>query len=75
MAVMDAEQGLSEAVQAVLDRLDGMYEPEVTELREDWASIAETTEQERPICEWSARVGIDPFDPDELTTSWSITTA
>lgn len=67
MAVMDAEQGLSEAVQAVLDRLEGMDEPEVTELREDWAAIAETTEQERPVCEWSARLGIDPFDPDELT--------
>lgn len=67
MAVTDAEWGLSEAVQAVLDRLAGMEEPEVAELREDWAAIAETTEQERRLCEWSARLGIDPFDPDELT--------
>ena len=67
MNVQDVEQGLAEAVQAVLDRLDGMEEAEVTELREDWAAVAEATEQERDLCEWSARLGIDPFDPDEMT--------
>ena len=41
--VQDVEQGLAGAVQAVLDRLDGMEEPEVTELREDWAAVAEAT--------------------------------
>lgn len=67
LKVTDAERGLSEAVQAVLDRLAGMEEAEVTELREDWAAVAGATEQERRLCEWSARLGIDPFDPDELT--------
>lgn len=43
MNVQDVEQGLAGAVQAVLDRLDGMEEPEVTELREDWAAVAEAT--------------------------------
>lgn len=43
MNVQDVEQGLAEAVHAVLDRLDGMEEPEVTELREDWAAVAEAT--------------------------------
>ena len=67
MNAQDVEQGLAEAVQAVLDRLDGMAAPEVSELREDWAAVAEATEQERQLCEWSARLGVDPFDPDELT--------
>ena len=67
MEAADAERGLSEAVQAVLDRLAGMEEPEVTELRKGWAAVAGATEQERRLCEWSARLGIDPFDPDELT--------
>ena len=65
--VADAERGLAEAVQAVMDRLDGFEEPEVRAFRRDWAAIAEATELERRLCEWSARLGIDPFDPEELT--------
>ncbi len=67
LEVADAERGLAEAVQAVVDRLYGMEEPEVRDFRKDWAAISGTTEEERRLCEWSARLGIDPFDPDELT--------
>ena len=65
--VADAERGLAEAVQAVMDRLDGFDEPEVKAFRQDWAAITGATEQERRLCEWSARMGVDPFDPEELT--------
>ena len=65
--VADAEGGLAEAVQAVMDRLEEFEEPEVRAFRRDWAAIAEATEQESRLCEWSARLGIDPFDPEELT--------
>ena len=65
--VADAEGGLAEAVQAVMDRLDGFEEPEVRAFRQDWAAVTGATEQERRLCEWSARLGIDPFDPEELT--------
>ena len=65
--VVDAERGLAEAVQAVMDRLEGFEEPEVRAFRRDWAAITGATEQERRLCEWSARLGIDPFDPEELT--------
>ena len=67
LEVTDVERGLVEAIQAVMARLDGMEEPEVRDFREDWAAIVNATEQERRICEWSARLGIDPHDPDELT--------
>ena len=67
MAVADAERGLADAVQAVLDRLDGVRAPEVENLREDWAAVAGATEQERKLCEWAARLGIDPFDEVEFT--------
>ena len=65
--VAEAERGLLEAVQAVMDRLDGMDEPEVNDLRADWEAIAGATERERRLCEWSARLGVDPNDPNELT--------
>ncbi len=65
--VADAERGLADAVQAVMDRIDGFEEPEAKAFRRDWAAITKATEQERRLCEWSARLGIDPFDPKELT--------
>ena len=67
LELADAERGLAEAVEAVMDRLEGFEEPEVSAFREDWAAITGATEQERRLCEWSARLGIDPFDPQELT--------
>lgn len=67
MAVADVERGLAEAVQAVVDRLDGFEETEVKELREDWAAVVQATGQERKLYEWAARIGVDPFHPDELT--------
>ncbi len=50
-----------------MDRLDGVDVPEVAALREDWAAIEGATEQERRLCEWSARLGLDPYDEEELT--------
>ena len=67
LEMADAERGLAEAVEAVLDRLEGFEEPEVSAFRKDWAAITGATEHERRLCEWSARLGIDPFDPDELS--------
>ena len=67
LEVEKAERGLTEAVEAVLDRLEGFEEPEVRAFREDWAAITGATGQERTLCEWSARLGIDPFDQEELT--------
>ena len=67
LAVADVERGLADAVQAVVDRLDGLAETEVEEFRKDWAAIRQATERERRLCESAARLGVDPFDPDGLT--------
>ena len=67
LEMADAERGLAEAVEAVLGRLEGFEEPEVSAFREDWAAITGATGQERKLCEWLARLGIDPFDPEDLT--------
>ena len=65
--VADAEHGVAEAVRTVMDRLDGIDVPEVLALREDWMAIESATEQERRLCEWAARLGLDPYDREELT--------
>ena len=65
--VAAAERGLAEAVDAVMERLAGSEEAEVKQFREDWGAITDATEQEKRLCESAGRLGIDPFDPNELT--------
>ena len=62
-----AEAGLSKFVEAVIARLDGLDDPEVQNLRADWAETCADRERNRKLCEWSAQLGRDPNDPDELT--------
>ena len=67
LEVAEVQQGLAAAVQAVIDRIAGLEAPEVRYLREDWKAILGATEQESKLCKWSARLGLDAFDPEELT--------
>lgn len=71
----DAERGLAELVDQVLDRLDGLEDSEAGMLREDWAGLSRAMTEDRELCEWSARLGLDPHDPDELTDDQAETLA
>ena len=63
----EAKRGLAELVDQVLDRVEGLDDTEVGMLREEWNAILESREADRKICEWAARLGLDPHDPDEFT--------
>ena len=67
MPVDEATYGLTDFVVRVLDRIEEMNAPEVEALRRDWAAITTAPPEERDLCAWSARVGLDPYDPYELT--------
>ena len=67
MAPAKAEQGLSALVQEVLERLAGFEDPDANALQEEWAAILASMQSERELCEWSARLGLDPYNADELT--------
>ena len=67
MSVDEAARGLREFVDRVLARLDTERAQEVEDTRKDWTAIAESTAEERELCGWAARLGVDPYDPDELT--------
>ena len=67
MDIAAAERGLADAVEAVMERLAGSEEQEVKNFREDWAAVTGAAGQERRLCESAGRLGIDPFDPNELT--------
>ena len=67
MAVEAAARGLGSFVDCVLERVGDLEPPEVDALRRDWAAISGASPDEREFCGWSARLGLDPYDPDELT--------
>ena len=67
MPADEVTHGLTDFVLRVLDRIEEMDAPEVEALRRDWAAITTAPPDERELCIWSARVGLDPYDPDELT--------
>lgn len=67
MAVEAATNGLASFVDCVLQRVDDLEAPEIEAFRRAWAAISEATPDERELCGWSARLGLDPYDPDELT--------
>ena len=67
LRVADAEHGVAEAIRNVVERLHGVDAPEVVALRKNWAAVEGANEQERQLCEWSAHLGIDPYDRGELT--------
>ena len=71
----EVKRELAELVDQVMDRLEGVEDTEVGLLREEWAGISASTEEDREICEWSARLGLDPHDPDEFTDDHAETIA
>lgn len=51
---------------AVLERLRGVDHPDVRRLRADWSATMASDPDEARLCSWAARLGLDPYDPDEL---------
>ena len=67
LAIEDVEHGLGSFVHRVLERVDELPAPEVDDLRRDWEAIRAAAPEDRELCGWSARLGTDPYDPEELT--------
>ena len=67
LAADDVICGLTDFVLRVLERVAEMDAPEIEALSRDWAAITTATPDEQELCIWSARLGLDPYDPDELT--------
>ena len=67
LAADEVVHGLTDFVLRVLERVEEMDASEVEVLSRDWAAITTIMPDERELCVWSARLGLDPYDPDELT--------
>ena len=69
LAPDQVRKSLGSFVGDVLDRVSNLGEPEVAQLRDDWAELQDLTQEERELCVWSARLGINAHYDDELSES------
>ena len=67
MKPRDMETSLYRFVEAVLERLDQHCDEDTQRLRANWQAINESVEKEADLCASSATLGLDPYDPEELT--------
>jgi len=65
-SVREVDAALQVFMGTVLERLRDVRHASVDDLRADWGAILASREQERDLCEWAARLGLDPYDPDDL---------
>lgn len=64
VSVEQLRAGVTELVNAVLERLVEDSSAEVMELRESWSAVGRSAENERDLCEILAAVGEDPYETD-----------
>ncbi len=70
LPVADAAEGLRGLMEAVADRLRGQgpaSSAEAQEFFENWEAVRESTRAESELCAAAAAMGIDPYDPGELS--------
>jgi hypothetical protein len=66
LAMDDVVLGLQEFIAKVLRRVDGLVDPRVLRLREEWHAITSSTPAEAAFCRAAGRLGLDPYDADSV---------
>jgi hypothetical protein len=69
MEPAQAELGLARFVESVIDRVRGLApdEPGTKELLSNWEAVHESARTERDVCVAAASMGLDPYDPEQLS--------
>jgi len=60
------EDVLAEFVSEILGRVDGLDDPRVVELKENWRAIRGADPDETKFCVAAGRLGVDPYDPAQM---------
>lgn len=61
------DAAITSFVGAVIERLHEVDHPDVAALREDWDAVLRSKEEEADLCISAARMGLDPYDEDEMS--------
>jgi hypothetical protein len=69
LAPNELQSNLSDFVNRVLERLGKAGDSETDRVRANWQELARSAEEERVLCERAARLGLDPYDADDLPDS------
>ncbi len=61
------EESLAQFVIDILSRVEGVDDDRVRQMTEQWRAIQGAGDEERGFCTLAGRMGLDPYDPDEMT--------
>lgn len=67
--VQAVDTALRSFMETVLERLRSVEHHTVQTLAEDWGAVLRSHVEERDLCERAARLGLDPYDEDDLTAT------
>ena len=62
----NTEQSLAGLVSDVLDRVTGLDDPRADDLRKNWSAILAADAEEKAYCVIAGRLGLDPYDPEQI---------
>src|SRR5262249_52355353 len=60
--VKEAEAALAQFVDAVIERLPGVEDPDSNQLRMDWEAVQHSLFEEPQLCARLGEMGLDPYD-------------
>ncbi|MFV1969362.1 MAG: ImmA/IrrE family metallo-endopeptidase, partial [Pirellulaceae bacterium] len=63
----EVERSLHQFIEAVLERLVGKSDDSTERLRTNWKAVCESRQNESALCSWSASLGLDPYNENDLT--------
>lgn len=67
LPVAAVSDSIASLITRTLEQVRDLDHPSVEALRRDWEATLLSMEQERELCEWASRMGLDPYDADELS--------
>jgi Zn-dependent peptidase ImmA (M78 family) len=63
----EVSEALAQFVNNVLDRVEGITDERVNQLQSQWQAITSADSDEKSFCVTAARMGLHPYDPNEVT--------
>lgn len=66
-----AEQTLAQFVSNILNRVSGIDDVRARDVRDTWRAIQEADREERQFCVMAGRLGLNPYDREEVSDSLS----
>jgi hypothetical protein len=67
LGLTEAEPAFRNLIESVIERLSEMDDEDSRRLRRNWKAVCDSQANERELCQWAGNLGLDPYDPHQLT--------